>query len=207
MRGSCFHRSSSVFRLSSVYRCCPAAIQNKRTRNNPRASRVYRRHADLFMSRECVRGIGWEKSRVLLSLEILNGMEVFMKIYWKLAGIVILAALVTQVQAQERMDTFSVGLNAQNQLTDYVSEMFPNTGWNGGEWIEYDQTGWWNQWFYDHPPDPMRMKKIHYDIHVYLDSATVNPMVPEIAFNWSTLNFPETSPAGPPPMADQEVLF
>ena len=26
------------------------------------------------------------------------------------------------------------------------------TGYGGGQFFYYDNTGWWNQWFYDSPP-------------------------------------------------------
>jgi len=75
-----------------------------------------------------------------------------------------------------------------------------NTGWNGGEWIYYDQTNWWNQWFYDDPPDPLRWKHIEWDLCAIPQGAgTV-----EICINWSTLDYPPTGPAGPPPMPGQE---
>jgi hypothetical protein len=77
------------------------------------------------------------------------------------------------------------------------------SGWNNGEWINYPQTNWWNQWFYDDPPDPKRYKVIDYTL-------SLDPQAPgtvtflDIAINWSTLDFPISGPDGAPPMPDQE---
>ncbi len=77
----------------------------------------------------------------------------------------------------------------------------------GDGWYFYENFGWWNVWFYDHPLDFSRMKR------VYLNGMVqkVEPSLPsyiEIAVNWSTPNNP---PGGPPPIPplppDQEHLL
>ena len=92
------------------------------------------------------------------------------------------------------------------------------TGWNDGQWIEYPDPPdggepWYNQWFYNDPPDPERWKEVYWDITVEPQDPT-DPGV-EVAINWSTVGdpdgttdgFPETGPGGPPPMADQEEFI
>jgi len=70
------------------------------------------------------------------------------------------------------------------------------TGLEGGPWYYYDNTDWYNQWFYDDSPDPDRFKVITYDIVI----ATIIAANVTIAINWSTLAYPETGPGGPPPL-------
>jgi hypothetical protein len=60
----------------------------------------------------------------------------------------------------------------------------------GGEWLEYDPwypypSGWWNQWFYDHPFDPLRSKIVHITFTLQpLDASQPYGLV--FALNWST---------------------
>jgi hypothetical protein len=68
-------------------------------------------------------------------------------------------------------------------------------------WYWYENSEWWNIWFYDHPLDFTRMKEI------ILEDAFVvkNPNFPdlpawiEIAFNWSTEYWEPGSPTPPIP--------
>jgi hypothetical protein len=87
------------------------------------------------------------------------------------------------------------------------------SGWSStggpGEWIEYpDVPGlpWWNQWFYDHPPDPFRIKEIEYFIHLEPVGIVV-PTLVEIAINYSTIDYPETGPGGAPPLPPDEPFI
>jgi len=117
----------------------------------------------------------------------------------------VVAAAGAAAQAAPIVDTFSIKGQTENVFIEGSG-----SGWDGGLWIKYGVTNWWNQWFYDHPPDPMRWKEIAYDI-------LVAPAVPVpgaqpygevvIALNWSTLAFPETGPGGAPPMSDQEPFI
>ncbi|MEN8126639.1 MAG: PEP-CTERM sorting domain-containing protein [Planctomycetota bacterium] len=106
-------------------------------------------------------------------------------------------------------DEFGIVLEGYNVLIEGWG-----TGWNGGEWNLYDQaptvpSAWWNQWFYDDPPDDARMKHIEYGFTVIpsqsIDAAvsTYNINV-AVALNWSNMGYPETGPDGSPPMATQE---
>lgn len=77
------------------------------------------------------------------------------------------------------------------------------TGWNGGQFVYYPATGWYNQWFYNDPPSWERWKWITYDISVV-------PQVPdpqriiEIAINWSTMGYPMNP--NQPPLDDQWIV-
>jgi hypothetical protein len=69
------------------------------------------------------------------------------------------------------------------------------SGYNGGSWYYYENTNWWNEWFYDHPFDPAR-KKI---IDVFLTIQPLDPGQPSwatVAYNWSTPDWPD--PCNPP---------
>ena len=70
------------------------------------------------------------------------------------------------------------------------------TGYDNGKFYEYE-SGWWNQWFYNDPPDPMRWKWITYDIDLQPFDASTGAVV-EVAINWSTLAWPEEDPPVPP---------
>jgi hypothetical protein len=124
---------------------------------------------------------------------------------------VVLAALVAAVsvaaQASPIVDTFSIRAQGANLFVEGGG-----SGWEDGTWVYYPDTAWWNQWFYNAPPDPLRWKVISYDILITPDTpisgyvpATTN--VVEIALNWSALGFPETGEGGPPPMAGDEPFI
>ena len=109
---------------------------------------------------------------------------------------------VAPVSAEVKHDTFNGVWVGDNEFNGGGG-----TGWNSGEWIYYDQTDWWNQWFYNDPPDPTRWKEITYDIGVSAmpDMAAIDSWgTVDIALNWSTVDFPETGPVGPPPMPTEE---
>jgi len=72
-------------------------------------------------------------------------------------------------------------------------------GGNGYEstWYFYpeEQEGWWNIWFYDHPFDPYRTKRISAGIFLY---PVVYEGYAEIVFNWSTPAWSDLGLARPP---------
>ena len=118
----------------------------------------------------------------------------------------ILAFVATPVLAIPTIDNFGVILY-DNQVVGGSG-----TGYDSGSWYYYDNTGWWNQWFYDAPPDPTRYKEIYYDIFItmgVLDSGADQEL--KIALNWSTLNYLESGSDGPPPLPplspDNENLY
>ncbi len=101
-----------------------------------------------------------------------------------------LAATAASASAQPRVDGFNIVLSPDNQYVDGNG-----SGWGEGEWIYYDQTGWWNQWFHDDPPDPRRWKEISYEVRITPWSwDVVPPERVEVAINWSTLEFPSAAP-------------
>ena len=107
-------------------------------------------------------------------------------------AVVLVFALATSVWAQPKQDDFWIELDPDNTLRGGGG-----SGWNGGEWIFYPDApegDWWNQWFYDDPPDPTRWKEITYDIDITGQGFIT------VAINWSTLLFPETGTGGPPPL-------
>lgn len=110
---------------------------------------------------------------------------------------VLLASVAAPVLAVPTTDSFSL------ILLDNDIGIGDGTGYNGGSWYYYDNTGWWNQWFYDDPPDPTRYKEIYYDIIIGLGDPLPGTL-PElkIALNWSTLDYPESGPDGPPPLPE-----
>ncbi len=109
-----------------------------------------------------------------------------------MASFVLICALVAPAVAGPTTDNFTVTIQPDGSVSGI------GTGWNGGQWIEYPNTGWWNQWFYDDPPDATRWKEIHYDIDLLVQVVGVESI--EVAINWSTMAFPESGPCGPPPI-------
>ena len=69
------------------------------------------------------------------------------------------------------------------------------SGFNDGEWYFYENTNWWNEWFYSAPYDPTRWKEI--DVYV-----TLMPTGPgswaDVAVNWSSKLYPDGT--GQPPL-------
>ncbi len=67
------------------------------------------------------------------------------------------------------------------------------TGVFGTPWYEYPNSGWWNQWFYDHPYSPNRTKYFHTQLMIF-------PWSPgawaTIIYNWATPDWPD--PSRPP---------
>lgn len=109
----------------------------------------------------------------------------------------VLAFMVTPALAEPTTDNFWITLGESNMFGDGGGSGFNNgTGVQGTPWYYYENTDWYNQWFYDDPPDPTRWKEITYDI----DINTLGFNYVTIALNWSTLLYPETGPGGPPPL-------
>ncbi len=105
------------------------------------------------------------------------------------------------VLAQGLVDNFYVTVGAGTVLSGGGS------GFGDGEWYVYPSM-WINQWFYDHPYDPIRSKILHveFDWVAYDPSCTTDIIV---AFNWST---PEWSALGygdtqPPLPGVDEALY
>jgi hypothetical protein len=80
--------------------------------------------------------------------------------------------------------------------TDYYDD---GASLNG--WYYYQNTGWWNIWFFDHPFDPERYKEIYISFAWF---PTESPYYIEIAVNWSTPDWPPDLPPPIPPLAPNE---
>ena len=123
------------------------------------------------------------------------------------AGALVATSLANAVGGAKH-DDFRALFEGDNWLVDGTG-----TGWNGGEWIKYDETDWWNQWFYDDPPSRERMKHIDYFFEVVPllidEDLTDFQITVEVALNWSNMEFPETgdpatNPNARPPMPEEE---
>jgi hypothetical protein len=77
------------------------------------------------------------------------------------------------------------------------------SGFGGGQWFYYPDTGWWNQWFYDGVFDPDRAKVvlIEFDLIAFM------PGFVEIALNYSTDAWPSGSMEPPLPGVFPEDLY
>lgn len=81
------------------------------------------------------------------------------------------------------------------------------SGYDNGTWYVY-QSGWINEWFYDHPFDENRGKIVHIEFDwVALDPTCTTDII--VALNWST---PEWSALGhgdalPPLPGEDELLY
>ena len=114
----------------------------------------------------------------------------------KLGYVLALAALVAFFAAPapasaQHEDFFWVELDAAGEVVwaNSGGTGFPygdplNPGEDGlGEWFYYPFTDWWNQWFYDDPYDPERMKKVVIEVWV---EPTDTPSFLTVALNYST---------------------
>jgi hypothetical protein len=97
------------------------------------------------------------------------------------AGVLALLALAgAQALAAPRTDNFNISVAPDGSVLSGGGSGFDN-----GTWFEYPDTGWLNQWFYDHPFDPSRWK----EIHIEFDAAALTPGAAgslDFAVNWST---------------------
>jgi hypothetical protein len=72
------------------------------------------------------------------------------------------------------------------------------------DWYYYENTEWWNIWFYDDPPDPARKKRFRVSFEL------IGPTSADfqIAVNWSTLDWPpDSGPPLPPLTPEEEAQF
>ena len=126
---------------------------------------------------------------------------------WVMAAV--LAFVVTPALAEPTEGTFWLELYSSNWFNQGGGSGFDNdTGYEKTPWYYYENTDWYNQWFYDAPPDPTRWKEITWDILIQpVDTpagigvaAVLEPAWVTIALNWSTLAYPESGPTGSPPL-------
>jgi hypothetical protein len=118
-------------------------------------------------------------------------------------AVVLILVLATSAWAEPKTDNFWVEMTADNMVSAGGGSGWHPVG-STEQWFYYSTTDWWNEWFYDDPPDPTRYKVISYDIGM-------NPGGPggmvDIALNWSNMLFPASGSDGPPPLGDQEQFI
>lgn len=119
-----------------------------------------------------------------------------------LIGVLILGGLSTVASAAPKHDEFIIVLFEDNGI--WPGSTPGGTGWNNGQWVPYP-SGWWNQWFYNDPPDPTRWKEIDYSINVSADVGPGSELM--IAINWSTMEYPENPNQPPIPPIDEALTI
>ena len=112
---------------------------------------------------------------------------------WVMAAV--LAFVVTPTLAEPTVDDFWIYFDQDGFGDGGGSGFDDDTGVGGKPWYQVGSE-WYNQWFYDDPPDPTRWKEITYNINIGTSAASLVT----VALNWSTLAYPETGPGGPPPL-------
>lgn len=122
-------------------------------------------------------------------------------IFFSLALLLFLSA---PAFSQSTMDQFYVTVGSGIVLEG------GGTGYNNGFWYVYPSM-WINQWFYDHPFDPMRGKIIHieFDWMAY-DPSCMSDIT--VAVNWSTpewsyLGYGENLPPLPGELPGPEEMY
>ncbi len=119
--------------------------------------------------------------------------------------VLIIALLVSGVRSEPITDTFWFDMHPEGMGGDGGG-----SGYNWGKWYIYD-SGWINQWFYDHPFDTNRAKIIHIEFDVsHYESGW--PSVLEFAVNWSTpewsyLGYGDTTPPTPDLVGQDEAFY
>ncbi|MGC9453480.1 MAG: PEP-CTERM sorting domain-containing protein [Phycisphaerae bacterium] len=63
--------------------------------------------------------------------------------------------------------------------------------------------GWWNQWYYDDPPDPERWKEVRINFQYGLTDPKMDGYS-SIIINFTTLDRPATGPDGQPPLPGED---
>jgi len=84
-------------------------------------------------------------------------------------------------------------------------------GYNGGTWYYYPQTGWYRQWYYNHPYSTERRGYLRYEVYIRAVDPTKQTYV-EINFNWTTPEWSQLGLKRPPlpidtPTAGQESRY
>ena len=111
---------------------------------------------------------------------------------------VVLALVAAPAMAQPVQDDYYISVNWDEQIV-----AGGGSGYNGGEWYWYENTTWWNQWFYNDPYDPDRWKVIDLGFDIRVLDPTQDSYF-EIVVNWSTgwwsdlgNDYPPTPPLTP----------
>jgi len=112
--------------------------------------------------------------------------------------LLVLMLLCGTVQAAQ--DTFFATLDAQGSVVQGGG-----SGFQGGHWFFYPASGWWNQWFYNGPPDPAGRKTISISLNIQPLQPTAASRL-ELAVNWSSEQW-FTGTAGTPPIKASDEQF
>lgn len=109
------------------------------------------------------------------------------------------------LQAEPIEDTFFVSLDSNGEFL-----CGGGSGFESGTWYLYP-SGWYNEWFYDHPFDFNRGKIIHIEFDMVVCDPAVNSAIC-LAVNWSTpewsdLGYGETTPPTPELVGANEDLY
>ena len=126
----------------------------------------------------------------------------------------VMAGFATQAWAQAQVGNFHITFNSI--MGSPYGHPDVDDGWEnpftGERWTFYPNAPgnpWWNQWWYDDPPNPLRWKEIFYDITI--ESWPFDPTNPPpnsdqvlVAINWSNMQYPETGPLGTFPSPEEE---
>lgn len=103
---------------------------------------------------------------------------------------------------------------ALDQTGMLIPPMSGGTDFFGNGWYYYEETNWWNIWFYDHPFDENRRKEVRIEFYLdYLEPLDSSLLV--LAVNWSTDLWSLEQPPGdstPPlpwmyPPGDEELYI
>ena len=130
----------------------------------------------------------------------------------KLLGVCTAVAVLLLVsgpaQGAPIVDKFSVAFWADGGYMNINEGEYGNTGYNDGAWYEYP-SGWFAQWYYDHPFDDTRWKQIHIVGQI---TGQNDNTYGAVAVNWSTpvwsLKIPHpTTPPLPPLSGAQESMY
>jgi len=98
------------------------------------------------------------------------------------------------------MDNFSITINPDGSFGGGGGSGYVDPGVPTAPWYYYENTGWWNQWFYDGIFDPNRDKIVHIEFYAYQPFPDFDSYI-EVAVNWSTPDWPpEPQPEPVPPL-------
>ena len=84
-----------------------------------------------------------------------------------------------------------------------VLESGGGSGYESGTWYYYENTDWWNQWYYNQPFDLNRDKLIHIEFDVFRYNHPSDVWF-ELAVNWATDEWQREGPPPVPPLTPED---
>jgi len=103
-------------------------------------------------------------------------------------------------------NTFFAQFGPGGQIYDVGGTDYYDNGKSFNGWYYYPETEWWNIWFYDHPFDQNRGKRIDISFDLYKMFPEQDAYV-KIAINWANENWPADSPPPVPPIENEELYI